>query len=122
MNRTFTLVLMILTMALSAAARTGDVNGDSEVNISDVNAVIDIILTGSGDAAGDVNGDSEINISDINAVIDIILGGDVDVEITHPRKSTWTSHPLSRVPKPSRTMRTLPTMATLSRTRPGQRP
>ena len=93
MNRAFTLVLMILTMALSAGARTGDVNGDSEVNISDVNAVIDIILTGSGDAAGDVNGDSEINISDINAVIDIILGGDVDVEIT-PKEINLDFSPL----------------------------
>jgi hypothetical protein len=54
----------------------GDVNGDREVNIADVNAVIDMILGGSGNtAAADVNGDGEINIADINAVIDIILGG-----------------------------------------------
>ena len=54
----------------------GDVNGDREVNIADVNAVIDIILGGSGNTvAADVNGDGEINIADINAVIDIILGG-----------------------------------------------
>ena len=53
----------------------GDVNGDLEVNIADVNAIIDIILGGSGNAAADVNGDGEINIADINAVIDIILGG-----------------------------------------------
>ena len=54
----------------------GDVNGDLEVNIADVNAVIDIILGGnSSTTAADVNGDGEINIADINAVIDIILGG-----------------------------------------------
>ena len=53
----------------------GDVNGDLEVNIADVNATIDIILDGSGNVAADVNGDGEINIADINAVIDIILGG-----------------------------------------------
>ena len=52
----------------------GDVNGDGEVNIADVNAVIDIILGGNDDnTAADVNGDGEINIADINAVIDIIL-------------------------------------------------
>ena len=52
----------------------GDVNGDGEVNIADVNAVIDIILGGnSSTTAADVNGDGEINIADINAVIDIIL-------------------------------------------------
>jgi len=51
----------------------GDVNGDDEVNIADVNAVIDVIL-GSDNAAADVNGDDEVNIADVNAVIDVILG------------------------------------------------
>ena len=54
----------------------GDVNGDHEVNIADVNAAIDIILSGnSSTSAADVNGDGEINIADVNAVIDIILSG-----------------------------------------------
>ena len=53
----------------------GDVNSDGEVNIADVNAIIDMILTGTVDPAGDVNGDSEVNIADVNAVIDIILNG-----------------------------------------------
>ena len=52
----------------------GDVNGDSVVNIADINAVIDIILGGSGNpAVADVNGDKTVNIADINAIIDIIL-------------------------------------------------
>lgn len=51
----------------------GDVNSDGEVNIADINAVIDMILSGSSNVAGDVNGDSEVNIADINAVIDLIL-------------------------------------------------
>ena len=57
-----------------AMAVTGDVNGDSEVNIADVNAIIDIILGGNPVATADVNGDSEVNIADINTIIDIILG------------------------------------------------
>ena len=48
-------------------------NGDGEVNIADVNAVIDLILTGRSSAAGDVNGDGEVNIADINSIIDLIL-------------------------------------------------
>ena len=51
----------------------GDVNGDSEVNIADVNEVINMILQGGYTPAGDVNGDGEISISDVNAIIDIIL-------------------------------------------------
>ena len=54
----------------------GDVNGDSEVNIADVNAVINMILGGNDDnTAADVNGDGEINIADVNAIINIILTG-----------------------------------------------
>ena len=52
----------------------GDVNGDFEVNIADVNAVIDAILGGGGKVSPfDVNGDNEVNIADVNVVIDLIL-------------------------------------------------
>ena len=51
----------------------GDVNGDGEVNIADVNAVIKEILTGSSGFACDVNGDDDVNIADVNAIIDMIL-------------------------------------------------
>ena len=51
----------------------GDVNGDGEVNIADVNAVIDIILSDGINLAGDVNGDGEVNIADVNEIIDLIL-------------------------------------------------
>ena len=51
----------------------GDVNGDGEVSISDINAIIDMILSGNPSDAGDVNGDGEVGISDVNAVIDMIL-------------------------------------------------
>ena len=51
----------------------GDVNGDGEVNIADINVIIDMILSSGFNPSGDVNGDGEVNIADINAVIDIIL-------------------------------------------------
>ena len=54
----------------------GDVNGDHEVSIADINAVINIILGGNGNTvAADVNGDHEITIADVNIIINIILGG-----------------------------------------------
>jgi hypothetical protein len=62
-------------ISLDDVAVNGDVNGDGEVNIADVNAVIDTILSGmGGDESFDVNGDGEVNIADVNAVVDIILG------------------------------------------------
>ena len=51
----------------------GDVNLDLEVNIADVNAVIDVILSGGSGVVYDVNYDGEINIADINTILDIIL-------------------------------------------------
>lgn len=62
------------------ATKIGDVNRDGEVNISDVTAMIDIIL-GKETAddnydhkAADVNTNGTINISDVTSLIDIILG------------------------------------------------
>ncbi len=59
------------------ATVTGDVDGDGEISISDINMLIDIILTGNEDqtiiARADVNGDAEITVSDVNMLIDIIL-------------------------------------------------
>jgi len=72
----------------------GDVNGDGEVNIADMNKVIDVIINGGSHGHGhaptnesqigsddwsnitDVNGDGEVNIADINAIINMILTQD----------------------------------------------
>ena len=55
----------------------GDVNGDGEVNVADINVVTDIVLGGTVDSAtrmrADVNRDGEINVADINMITDIIL-------------------------------------------------
>ena len=81
------LLSMLLALPLNGYAQQalyGDVNGDLEVNIADVNSVIDIILDGMAvTAAADVNGDGEINIADINVIIDIILGGAEAPAVVH---------------------------------------
>ena len=53
----------------------GDVNEDGQINISDVNAIINMILSGRMDTRGDVNSDGQVNISDVNLIISIILNG-----------------------------------------------
>ena len=59
---------------VKSSAVPGDVNGDGIVNISDINYIIDYILSPKADFASvDVNGDGNVNISDINAVIALIL-------------------------------------------------
>jgi len=56
----------------------GDVNGDGEVNISDVTTLIDYLLGREGEGfdreAADLNHDDEINISDVTELIDLLLG------------------------------------------------
>lgn len=61
----------------------GDVNGDQEVNIGDVTALINYILSNNeGESqsssgidldAADINRDSEVNISDVTALVNLIL-------------------------------------------------
>jgi len=70
------------TYMTAASSITGDVNGDGEVTIADVNVIIDIILGTEADeetlARADVNGDGEVTIADVNAVVDIILNSESD--------------------------------------------
>ena len=52
-------------------------DGDTKVDVSDVNAVINIILKSkqASDYPGnpDVDGDTKVDVSDVNAIINIIL-------------------------------------------------
>ena len=54
----------------------GDVNGDGKVNVSDVTALINMIMgiTTMDESVADVNGDGKVNVSDVSALINIILG------------------------------------------------
>lgn len=52
----------------------GDVNGDGEINIADVNTLINIVLTGTdANTDADINRDGEVTVADINEVISLIL-------------------------------------------------
>ena len=54
----------------------GDVDGDGNVNIADVTALIDILLNGYiAPEAADVDGDGNVNIADVTGLIDILLNG-----------------------------------------------
>lgn len=56
----------------------GDVNGDGDVDVSDANIIINIILekddAANYDGRADVNDDYGVDISDANLVINLILG------------------------------------------------
>jgi subtilisin family serine protease len=54
----------------------GDVNRDEKVNVSDVTALINMILEilPTDEPVADVNADGKVNVSDVTALINIILG------------------------------------------------
>ena len=51
----------------------GDINGDGEVNVADVNELIDGILFDRKSDVMDLNSDGEVNVADIIVLINIIL-------------------------------------------------
>ncbi len=59
------------------AGLRGDVNGDNDVNISDVTALIDLLLGGGtiSNSAADCNQDGQVSISDVTVLIDYLLSG-----------------------------------------------
>ena len=72
-------ILGVAVAAGSATVVTGDVTGDGQVDIADVNAVINVMLgkidtSDELQAASDVTGDGQVDIADVNAVINIMLG------------------------------------------------
>ena len=55
----------------------GDVNGDSEVNVTDITTLISYILgntEGVNSAVVDINNDGEVNVTDVTTLISMILG------------------------------------------------
>lgn len=65
--------------ALDTPILRGDVNNDGAVNISDVTAMIDGLLTGNWDGKNydnaDCNLNGEVSISDVTSLIDYLLSG-----------------------------------------------
>ena len=63
----------------NSASIPGDADGDGNVNISDVTALIDYLLSGNAsgiDLGGaDINQDGKVNISDVTDLIDYLLKG-----------------------------------------------
>ena len=70
----------------------GDVNGDGSVTISDVTALIDLLLGGGtiNNLAADCNGDTNVTISDVTALIDYLLAGNWPSKVMRTNTSVST--------------------------------
>ena len=69
----------VITATVASSVMRGDVDGNGTVNISDVTALIDYLLSGNGSnidlVAADVDNNSSVNISDVTSLIDMLLSG-----------------------------------------------
>ena len=70
---------MAFSIGASAATLIGDVDGDNQVNITDVTELIDYLLSGDASSvnlgAADCNQDNGVSIADVTALIDYLLSG-----------------------------------------------
>lgn len=62
-----------MTVNAPAELILGDVNGNGEIDVADVNEVVNVILGRSDNELADINGDGKVDVSDINALINILL-------------------------------------------------
>ena len=69
-------VFLYKDSTLQPTLKHGDVNRDGSVNVSDVTALINMILDvlTKDEESADVNHDGSVNVSDVTALINIILG------------------------------------------------
>lgn len=91
MKKTLQLLVLLLAVSLPVSANAtsliGDVNGDGEVKIGDVTALINYLL--SNDASGinlqaaDCNQDGDIKIGDVTVLINYLLAGNWSGEVVH---------------------------------------
>ena len=64
-------------VVLTVNSAPGDADGDGNVTVGDVTAIIDMILSGvtTGNPAADVDGNGSVDIADVTALLDMILSG-----------------------------------------------
>ena len=69
----------VITVTVESAVMRGDVDGNQSVDIGDVTALIDYLLSGNSDnidlVAADMDENTDVNISDVTALVDYLLSG-----------------------------------------------
>jgi len=58
----------------SACVVFGDSNGDGTLNVLDVVAMVNLVLSGGYDEMADMNSDGTLNVLDVVLLVGIVLG------------------------------------------------
>ena len=72
-NWDYSLIYNTIIGLLPEDALLGDINGDSIVNVLDVVAMVNLVLSGGYDEVADMNGDGTLNVLDVVLLVGIIL-------------------------------------------------
>ena len=101
----FFLFVLAIAFPISASGTPllGDVNGDGEVAIDDVPALIDYLMTDDASQIvlenADVDGNGKMSMGDVTALIDILMNGPQTPEPTEeyvdlglPSGTEWATH------------------------------
>lgn len=56
------------------AAKAGDVNGDTKVDVADITAMVNIIVAEGYEKVADLDGDNDVDAEDLKALVNLVLG------------------------------------------------
>ena len=73
MSKKLLSLFLVCALPIALLAGSGDVNGDSKVNVADIVAIIKIIAAGGYDEKADVNHDNKVSEEDVLVVTKIIF-------------------------------------------------
>ena len=68
------LCLVVVCAASAARPFLGDVNGDGQVNVLDVQTLANVLLGGTCGGNCDINSDGRVDILDLQRLVNIVLG------------------------------------------------
>ena len=58
------------------ASEKGDMTGDGIANVTDLVALVDILMSDMDDASADLNGDGVVNITDLVILIEMVMSSE----------------------------------------------
>ena len=71
---TIAFLLICLCPTTAQAAMRGDLNNDGNIDVTDINILIDMVLGKTPkDSCADINGSGDVDVADVNAAIDLIF-------------------------------------------------
>ena len=63
----------MLNLQLGRPPLLGDVNGDGELSVADITALVALILDDDSNERSDINGDGETSVADVTRLVQMVV-------------------------------------------------